>query len=925
MRYQYLVLLLLICAGTSDAKVVTVALDGTGDFSSIRKAVFSASGGDTVVLYPGVYTGEDNRGVYLDDLNIRSIDPLDPNVVRSTVMDCNSFSEYSQAKTNFGSYRAFNTQGQCSVSGLTIMRGCAPYGGAIWYDGDYDSYMTISHCRFINNYAAYGGGAMSSPGNYTVSHCLFKDNIAEEKGGAIYCPSGLSANLKVENCLLVGNQANQGGAIWLGRHAHGTVNHCTVVANTAYESGGGLYIGDATPYCSPFSIRNSVLWYNRIARYVLPPKIPDNPRRGRSLALFADDKAQYIEEDGPNAQLAGGPPSLSFCCIQSDAPDAFSCPSVQGYLGNINDPPMFVQDPCDHGDGWIDNPDANDIDEGANNDYGDLHLRLNSPCIDVGDPNYVPKTTYTDVDGQYRLMGTSVDVGYDEFPIPSFVTTKPTGGETWASGSYHSIGWLSYAYQGPIDVQLYQRRRWITLAHKLPNSGETTIQLPKSLDAKDCMIQIIPSEHHLDAVSKPSGPFAVHPDKPDAPVTAHWKTLGGDFQRTGLADANGPGLGPIEWFYHTGSAVATSTTIGKQDRIHIACLDGKLHTIDLQGKLIWIYDCNSPLISSPSIGPDGSIYVGSEEGRLYAISPQGALKWTYSSDGSIYSSPAVLPDGRVLVGSLSGKLQALSRDGSELRTFSVDPPKSRQAAMTASPTLGPDQTIYIGNLHHSTLYALDPNGGEAKWSHRFASGGWPFTSPVLSPDGVIYQVLLFDSHLYALDAENGEKRWELDLADPDYDWLDPNNQYSRHHYDGLSEPVISSDGTLYVCLDDAHIRAVTPQGHIKWGRRLGWYTELGLISDASGRVYAAGRERIQRSYTDGEREYKYYSYLSKIFSLDINGQLAELSWEPHRYSPWVANICHPVIGPDNSLICTGTNDDSHFNTSYVVFSISDRQ
>jgi hypothetical protein len=46
----------------------------------------------------------------------------------------------------------------------------------------------------------------------------------------------------------------------------------------------------------------------------------------------------------------------------------------------------------------------------------DFHLMAGSPCIDRGDPAFVPATGETDIDGQPRLMGGRVDIGADEFP-----------------------------------------------------------------------------------------------------------------------------------------------------------------------------------------------------------------------------------------------------------------------------------------------------------------------------------------------------------------------------------------------------------------------------------------------------------------------------------------------------------------------------
>ncbi|UCF44039.1 MAG: hypothetical protein JSV99_03735 [Planctomycetota bacterium] len=54
----------------------------------------------------------------------------------------------------------------------------------------------------------------------------------------------------------------------------------------------------------------------------------------------------------------------------------------------------------------------------ADPDYGDYRLLEISPCIDAGDPNYVPEPNETDLDGNPRVTGYAVDMGAYEYPLP---------------------------------------------------------------------------------------------------------------------------------------------------------------------------------------------------------------------------------------------------------------------------------------------------------------------------------------------------------------------------------------------------------------------------------------------------------------------------------------------------------------------------
>lgn len=51
----------------------------------------------------------------------------------------------------------------------------------------------------------------------------------------------------------------------------------------------------------------------------------------------------------------------------------------------------------------------------ANPNSGDFHLTADSPCIDAGDPDFVPDPNETDIHGEPRLARAVVDMGADEF------------------------------------------------------------------------------------------------------------------------------------------------------------------------------------------------------------------------------------------------------------------------------------------------------------------------------------------------------------------------------------------------------------------------------------------------------------------------------------------------------------------------------
>ena len=332
---------------------------------------------------------------------------------------------------------------------------------------------------------------------------------------------------------------------------------------------------------------------------------------------------------------------------------------------------------------------------------------------------------------------------------------------------------------------------------------------------------------------------------------AQWPSLGGDYGRNGSSTHEGLLEGAISWGRDTGGAVLSSVTIGFDGRIHAACEDGKLYTFDASGATLWIVDVNTPLLTAPSLGPDGSLFVGSQDGKLRAIDPNGTLRWTYGTGNAAYSSPAVTTDGNVYFGSSDGTFYALAPDGSELWQFATKGPGAiATGAVLASASIGADGTVYAAGLYDPNLYALDPTDGSVKWTCNFElypedtadpdgakTGGWPFASPVIGPDGTIYQTLLYDSHLYAIDPNDGTILWAVDLLEAP--GIDAEAEDFDADADGWSEPALGPDGTIYVSLDDPYLRAVDPDGTIKWATKLGDVGAFTLTIDARGWVYAA--------------------------------------------------------------------------------------
>ena len=148
-------------------------------------------------------------------------------------------------------------RGNMSIAHCTFENNKAAYRGAIYQDENHMSnYPNISNCHFKNNngtsgsaiYFTFGGtvdnctfsenyarseGAIFIRGNNTqILNSRFENNRAERFGAAIYSYAG-SDNIEVDNCQFISNTANNnmGGAIFFNG------KNC-LISNSLFESNG---------------------------------------------------------------------------------------------------------------------------------------------------------------------------------------------------------------------------------------------------------------------------------------------------------------------------------------------------------------------------------------------------------------------------------------------------------------------------------------------------------------------------------------------------------------------------------------------------------------------------------------------------------------------------------------------------------------
>ena len=286
-------------------------------------------------------------------------------------------------------------------------------GGGISCSGDEIS-LEIKECDFIGNYleqtsAVWGGGGAVSSTYCTLrfEKCIFHNNNAQgSRGGGIFtnCSSGL-----IYQCEFKENTAEKGGAIYENQPANKHTINCSFFGNSSTMQGGGLFVSGVkndllavhTKYINCIFVENeSGYGYQGGAIYMDPigiQYVPDTgsydsriinctfthnitevTEGGYDIYLIGDDipnrPLYYIYNNiiwNDKLKLVGDPLIFNEFDVQYNNISNLSELSLYTGLGNINDDPLYVEDP-------------------TSGNYGNLRLEVGSDCIDTGNTEFIP-------------------------------------------------------------------------------------------------------------------------------------------------------------------------------------------------------------------------------------------------------------------------------------------------------------------------------------------------------------------------------------------------------------------------------------------------------------------------------------------------------------------------------------------------------
>ncbi|MBI2060974.1 MAG: PKD domain-containing protein [Nitrospirae bacterium] len=319
-------------------------------------------------------------------------------------------------------------------------------------------------------------------------------------------------------------------------------------------------------------------------------------------------------------------------------------------------------------------------------------------------------------------------------------------------------------------------------------------------------------------------------------------------------------------------------------------VNSRLHVIDAKtGKSVKFKNIGDSFWASASF-ENGMLYLANMDGKLYAVDLQTLdVVWQTLLGGQLQTSPAIT-EKRVFVASTDHFVYAVDKASGKVAWKKDLKGQIRSSIAAAS------QMLFVGSSDNS-LYVLQQDSGDVLYTH--ATGGMIWSSPAIAENMIF--IGSEDGKVYAFGTGGATvaRVWPMFRHDPRHSGA---SQFEASHLPRVrwaldagnwvhNSVSLADDGTAYFVNFSGVLKAVAPDGKVKWENNTIGDTHASPTIAADGTIYVTGRDN------------------GNLFAFSADGSLR---WKLGLGDPYLESS--PVILSDGTLVFGGS-----MSAVYAVF------
>ena len=391
---------------------------------NIQNAVDNAESEDTILLNPGIYQGAGCSNITISDKSLTFTTPDPQSTTEQTIIDADGVSSariFLITHDNPIVTQEDPNSMSITIEGLTLINANKH---ALLFQGIYENanpninlrYCNISNCG-NNSQVGTGGLVFKDVSTVTITGCGIESNNTGGWAAGIYADN--CSLLRVIKSVIRNNtchkNASDGGGVFI-ENTKTEMESCFIYGNSVEGKGGGIYINNTNLDTLEFSLHNCAISGNS-ANLGGGIFSVDTQNTSITNCVFYGNKNSGLACDKTSGSVSV---KLTNSILWANQESQIHSPYV-----TTNASYCFVQDGYEQGTHiFTDDPDFASVGSWQNDTWQDpfdtsnnpWSLNFTSPCIDSGDPNYLPPSEETtDIQGDNRFIGFAVDPGIDEY------------------------------------------------------------------------------------------------------------------------------------------------------------------------------------------------------------------------------------------------------------------------------------------------------------------------------------------------------------------------------------------------------------------------------------------------------------------------------------------------------------------------------